>query len=198
VDVDGRFGLLQATNHLLEQGHRRIAHISWPEGSQTGWHREEGYRAALAEAGIEVDPAWIQRAENSAQAGAGAMRRLLALPSDRRPTAVACVSDLMAIGAMNVAAGFGLKVGSEFGIVGFDDLPMAEYLQPSLTSLRQPIPEVGAAVVDLLVQQIKGETTTLKSRVLRPELAIRASSLRRPARALRPTPSPEIQAQERP
>lgn len=176
VDVDGQNGIAQATQHLLDQGHTGIGFVTWPEGSQTGWHREQGYLTTLQEAGLEVDSQWIIRGDNSAQAGAAGLNRLLALPEARRPTAVVCVSDLMAIGTMNAAAAAGLMVGRDIAITGFDNIPMAEYLHTPLTSVRQPIHEIGTHVVDLLTRQIQGEPINTKTILLKPELVVRASS----------------------
>lgn len=176
VDVDGQCGIELATSHLLNQGHQRIGFVTWPEGSQTGWHREQGYLLTLQAAGIAVDPQWITRGDNSAQVGAQGMNQLLALPVSRRPTAVICVSDLMAIGAMNAAAAAGLTVGQDIAITGFDDIPMAEYLHTPLTSVRQPIQQIGRYVADLVAKQIRDEPIEQKGILFKPELVIRASS----------------------
>lgn len=176
VDVDGYHGLRLAVEHLLAQGHRRVAFLGWPAGSQTGAHREHGYRDALAAAGVEPDPAWLLRGEHSAQLGRAAVRQLLGLPEAHRPTALACVSDLVAIGALNEAHRAGLKVGQDLAITGFDDMPLVQYMQPPLTSVCQPIPEVAEAVVDLLLKQIKEEPIAQKNILLKPELVVRESS----------------------
>jgi DNA-binding LacI/PurR family transcriptional regulator len=175
VDVDGRYGIELTMSHLLEQGHRRIAFITWPEGSQSGYHREQGYLYSLQEAGIRANPAWIRRGEDVAQTGTQGLNELLALPEDERPTAVACVSDLIAIGAMNAAAAAGLLVGQDVAITGFDDVPMAEFLHPPLTSVRQPIAEVGQRIIDLLVAQINDEAVICSGTLLRPQLVVRES-----------------------
>lgn len=176
VDVDGYHGLRLTVEHLLEQGHRRIAFLGWPAGSQTGAHREQGYRDALAAAGVEPDPDWILRGEHSAQLGRTAVRQLLAMPEADRPTALACVSDLVAIGALNEANRAGTRVGEDLAITGFDDMPLVQYMQPPLTSVRQPIIKVGEAVVDLLFKQIEEEPIEQKGILLKPELVIRESS----------------------
>lgn len=175
VDVDGRYGIRLVVDHLVEQGHRRIALLSWPQGSMVGEHREQGYLDGLHAAGIELDPEWISRGSNTVQMGSRETTRLLSLPADRRPTAVVCVSDQIAVGAMNAAAAAGLQVGRDIAVTGYDDAPMAEFLHPPLTSVRQPIPEVGQQVVDLLLRQIEGETIAQKGILLKPELIIRKS-----------------------
>ncbi|MCZ7673648.1 MAG: substrate-binding domain-containing protein [Chloroflexi bacterium] len=98
------------------------------------------------------------------------------LPAGDRPTAVVCVSDLIAIGALNDASAAGLRVGQDIAITGYDDMPMSQYLTPSLTTVRQPIATVGQQVVDLLLKQIKGQPIVEKGILLEPELIIRESS----------------------
>lgn len=176
VDIDGSAGLRQVVNHLLERGHTRIGLISWPKGSRTGSERESGYLTALRSAGIGIDPDWIARATNTPSEGVRAIRELLSLPEDRRPTAVACVSDEIAIGAMNEAAAMGYTIGNDLAITGFDDAPAAAILHPALTTVRQPIARVGEEVVKLVLKQINNEPIENKGILLAPELIIRASS----------------------
>jgi DNA-binding LacI/PurR family transcriptional regulator len=176
VDVDGYYGLKATVEHLLQRGHRRIAFITWPEGSQSGAAREKGYREALAAAGISPHPEWIIRGQNSAELGQSAVRRLLALPAEKQPTALACVSDLVAIGALNALQAAGLIAGEDVAVTGFDDIPLVQYTQPPLTSVRQPINRIGETVIDMLLRQINGEPIDQKTVILRPKLIIRASS----------------------
>lgn len=176
VDVDGQHGLRLVVEHLLDRGHRRIGFITWPSGSQSGSYREKGYRQALEKHGIEPDEQLIVRGEHSASLGRHGVRKLLRLPAERRPTAVACVSDLVAIGAVDGAAREGVQVGQELAITGFDDFPLVQYTQPPLTSVRQPIAAVGEQVVRLLLKQIDGEEVEQKGILLKPELIVRASS----------------------
>lgn len=183
VDVDGRYGIEITVAHLLEQGHRRIGCITWPEGSQTGQHREEGYINGLHREGIIFEPAWIQRGAESAENGARGISRLLELPREIRPTAVVCVSDLIAIGAMGAVAAAGLEVGRDIAVTGFDDVPMAEFLHPPLTTVRQPIPAVGRLIIEMLLPQINGAPLPRKTVLLKPELVIRKSSLQSGATA---------------
>ncbi len=104
------------------------------------------------------------------------MEALLALPPDRRPTAVVTMSDLMAIGAMNALHEAGLQPGRDVSVVGFDDVPMAQYLHPPLTTLRQPVAEVGARVVEMLLKLIRGEPLPERKVLLPPRLIVRESS----------------------
>jgi len=176
VDVDGEHGMYCVVQHLLQRGHRCIGFITWPEGSQSGSYREAGYRRALQESGIEVRKEWIVRGENSAELGQRGVQQLMQLPVASRPTAVVCVSDLIAMGALNGAAGAGIEVGKDLAITGFDDVSLVQYTQPPLTSVRQPIAAVGEQVIDLLLRQIHGGEINQKGILLKPELIIRASS----------------------
>lgn len=178
VDVDNRSGMRQVTRHLVESGHQRIALITWPEGSKAGTEREAGYFQALAAAGLEPASQYIQRGENSVRNGFGLMQRLLALPKKERPTAVACVTDDLAIGAMNAVASHGMQVGHDIAITGFDNLPMSEFLYPPLTTVQQPIAEAGHMTVELLLSQLDGRPVAQKGILLEPTLVLRQSSER--------------------
>lgn len=175
VDVDGEVGIRLAVDHLVALGHQRIGLIAWPEPSLVGHYRHRGYVAALGSAGISLDPAWVVRAEHMEVAGRQAMHTLLDLPSSRRPTAVVALSDLMAIGAMNAIYEAGLCPGRDVAIVGFDDIPTAQYLRPSLTTLRQPIDEIGERVVNMLLKLIRGEELAERHILLAPTLIVRES-----------------------
>jgi DNA-binding LacI/PurR family transcriptional regulator len=166
----------QVVNHLTAAGHRRIGLITWPEGSKAGSHRERGYAAGLAAAGIDTEGAWIFRGENLMQTGMEGMAALLALPPGERPTAVACVSDLIAVGAVNAAAAAGLRVGVDIAVTGYDDSPQAQFLHPPLTSVRQPVRAVSREVVRLLLAQLRQETDESQGLLLTPELIVRQSS----------------------
>jgi DNA-binding LacI/PurR family transcriptional regulator len=176
VDVDGAAGLRAATEHLLSLGHQRIALIGWPEDSLTGKFRVRGYLEAMQAASRSVEPSWIARGEHSAQFGETAARQWLDVPTAQRPTAIIALSDLMAIGAMNAIQERGLEVGKDIAVVGFDDVPMAQYLRPPLTSLRQPIWEIGQQIVAMLIKLVRGEPLEEPRVLLPPRLIARASS----------------------
>ena len=176
VDIDGGHGLRIVVDHLIERGHQHIGLLTWPEGSEAGAYREEGFTSGLHQAGLDVRPDWVLRGNNSVQFGAAGMQHFRSLPEAERPTAVVCISDLIAIGALNDASAAGLRVGQDIAITGYDDIPMAQYFTPSLTTVRQPIATVGQQVVDLLLKQIKGQPIAEKGILLKPELIIRESS----------------------
>jgi DNA-binding LacI/PurR family transcriptional regulator len=176
VDVDGAAGLRLVTEHLIALGHQRIACLVWPEGSLTGRERLQGYLDAMANAGLAVEADWVMIAENTHDDAYLATQRLLALPPDLRPSAVVALTDLMAIGVMNAASNAGLTVGRDLAVTGFDDAPITRFLHPPLTSLSQPLDEVGERLVSMLVGVLRGQPVVEPRVLLLPKLVIRASS----------------------
>lgn len=175
VDVDGETGMKDVVHHLTSQGHQRIGLITWPEGSRAGADRERGYYIGLEEAGIAAHDNWVCRGNNDLSTGIDSVQHFFSLPANQRPTAVCCVSDQIAIGAINECTARNLKVGRDFAVTGYDDSPMAPFLHPPLTTVRQPIQQVGEQIVDLLLKQINGIAIDQKNILLRPELIIRDS-----------------------
>jgi LacI family transcriptional regulator len=149
-------GAEQAVQHLLELGHRRIAAITGPPGWVATEERRQAYRGALAAAGIAFDPALELEADFDLEPGAQAAAVLLEL--DRPPTAIFAFSDMIAIGAMRAARSRGIRIPDELSIVGFDDSAYATVVHPALTTVRQPLAEMGATAVDLLVRLMQKET----------------------------------------
>lgn len=178
VEVDNRLGGRMVTEHLLAQGHRKIAALSWPDPSRIGAERLAGYQEALAEAGIELNPDYIQRGAGTYRSGYEGAARLFALPPAERPTAIVSMVDTMAIGALHAAQQHGLRVGPDVGITGWDDTPTIQYLRPSLTSVRQPIDRVGEALVELLSNVLQDGNSSGENILLSPSLSVRESSLR--------------------
>jgi DNA-binding LacI/PurR family transcriptional regulator len=177
VDVDGRQGIRLATAHLLEQGHRRIAILGWPEGSRSGEERLRGYYDALASAGVTPNPALIVRTINSVPQTTVETSKLLKLPLAERPTAIVTLTDLMAIGAMRAIEDARLRIGYDVAVTGFDDDPTAAFIRPSITTLRQPIETLAAQVVDLLMMWIGEEALpALRRHMLIPDLIVRDTS----------------------
>jgi DNA-binding LacI/PurR family transcriptional regulator len=177
IDVDGAAGVASSVNHLLELGHRRIAALAWPESSRVGNNRMEGYFNTLAEAGIIIDPALVKRGEGRFAFGYKSTLELLALPPAEQPTALITLNDMMAIGAMQAARESGLKVGEQFAIAGFDDAPMVQYLDPPLTSVRQPVWEVGQQIIPMLLTYVEtGHPPDPISMLVPSRLVIRGSS----------------------
>ena len=124
-----------------------------------------------------MDPDWVQLAGNLYEDAYAAAQRLLALPAERRPSAVIASSDLMALGVINAGWDAGLELGRELAVVGFDDAPIARFLRPALTSLAQPIPETGERLVTMLIDAINGRPVSKRQVLLAPTLVVRDSTL---------------------
>ncbi len=159
---DQHAGGLMATRHLLEMGHRRIAHISGPEHSPHARDRRTGYIQALREAGIAPDASLIAEGDFREQGGRDAMRELLAQGSF---TAVFVANDQMAMGALNAMWERGLRCPDDISLVGFDDNLIAPFTTPPLSTVRQPLEELGRLAADRLLRDIRGD-----DQVGRPEL----------------------------
>lgn len=158
VDVDNRRGGRDAVGFLLRRGHRQIATITGPMEWLSSHARLEGYRDALRDAGVSYDPSLVEQAPGWALAdGQTAMARLL----DRRVpfTALFAYSDLVAIGAIKEMRARGLRVPEDVSVVGYDDIPVAAYVDPPLTTVRQPMREVGERAASLVLDGIGGEAT---------------------------------------
>jgi LacI family transcriptional regulator len=147
-------GGLDATGHLVQLGHRRIATITGPQQQDNAVARLAGYRTALIQAGIPVDDELVRDGDYSVDGGFHAARLLLAL--DDPPTAVFAASDDTAIGVLRAARERGLRVPEDLAVVGFDDLPVAAWLDPALTTVRQPLAEMGDTAVTLVHRAREG------------------------------------------
>lgn len=176
VDVDGMDGMRQVVRHLAEQGHERIAFVRWPTLSLAGSHRYAGYCAVMSELGLMVDERWLIEAENTPAHGQIAAQQLMALPPDVRPTAIACVSDVVAIGVMRALREMGLAVGRDVAVTGFDDIPAAEHLSPPLTSVHQPLEAIGHQLMTMLLDVLQGLAVETRQILIQPRLVVRASS----------------------
>lgn len=149
-------GAEQVMQHLLELGHRRIAAITGPPGWVATEERRRAYRDALASAGIPFDPALELEADFDFEPGAQAASVLLEL--ERPPTAIFAFSDMIAIGAMRAIRSRGITIPDELSVVGFDDTAYATIVHPALTTVRQPLAEMGATAVNLLMRLMRGDT----------------------------------------
>lgn len=141
-------GGLDATAHLVALGHRRIATITGPQDQDNAVARLAGYRTALIQAGIPVDDDLVRTGDYGVEAGFRAASLLLRL--DDPPTAVFTSSDDTALGVLRAARERGVRVPEDLSVVGFDDLPVAAWLDPALTTVRQPLAEMGDAAVTLV------------------------------------------------
>jgi LacI family transcriptional regulator len=148
VDIDNVAAARMAVDHLARLGHRRIGIISGPlDMLPGGADRLEGYRQAMAAHRLPVDDGWIVEGDYTEESGMAAARRLLSLPV----TAIFAANDNMAVGALKLIREVNLQVPEDVALVGFDDLPIAASLQPALTTVRQPIEQMGSMAADLLL-----------------------------------------------
>ena len=167
-------GADQAMKHLLDLGHRRVGQITGPPGWVATEDRRRGYRAALAAAGILPDPTLEQEAEPEIDPGRAAAEQLLDLPE--RPTAIFAFNDNIAIGAIQAARARGIRVPEELSIVGFDDIEHATIVTPALTTVRQPLAEMGRTAVSLLMRLLEGQRFETLHVELATRLVVRAST----------------------
>ena len=174
LDVDGEKGVCEAVEYLIGLGHRRIGFISPSMYLMFAEHRLAGYKRALQDNGLELDPALVVEGNLTQSGGYQRMEQLLDL--EEPPTAVVTGNDLMAFGAMETAQERGLVVGHDIAVIGFDDIPLAAYFRPTLTTVRQPIYDIGKMLSQMLIKIIKGEEPAQRQIILQPELVVRESS----------------------
>ena len=170
VDVDNVRGGREATAHLIERGHRRIATITGPLTMPAGVDRLQGYRQAMAAAGLEEGA--VEDGNFTADGGAAAMTRIL--ENGGKPDALFIASDLMARGALAVLGRAGIRVPDDIAIVGFDDSPVATSVSPQLTTMRQPSFTQGEQMAEVLLELLAGRDPRHVT-VLETELVIRDS-----------------------
>jgi DNA-binding LacI/PurR family transcriptional regulator len=154
VMIDNVQGSREATAHLIGLGHRRIAYIGDRFGHQSDTERSEGYSQALAAAGLTFVPELVVHGDSKPEEGILAMDRLLALPEP--PTAVFCYNDMTALGVLRSAHSHRLRVPWDISVVGFDDLFIASYTQPQLTTVRQPMQRMGRMAMESLLRLMEG------------------------------------------
>ena len=167
-------GARSITAHLVQLGHRRIGMVAGPHNWLAGQARLTGHASALAEAGV-LHPAELTRAgEPTTDFGYRAAGELLDLPD--RPTALACFNDKTAVGALAAAAERGLRVPGDLSVTGFDDIDLAQATSPMLTTVRQPLAEMGRMAVSLLVRLLDGHQVEALHVELATDLIVRGST----------------------
>lgn len=171
VDVDNTQGARRAVEHLLKGGRRRIATIAGPSNMMAGLDRLAGYREALREAGLAVDEALVKEGRFDEDSGFEALEQLLPL----EPDAVFVANDLMAVGALHALRQAGRRVPDQVALVGFDDAPVAMFTDPPLTTVRQPMHQLGVTAVNLLLRLLQDGAQGPLHEVLPTELIVRAS-----------------------
>lgn len=178
VLVDNEHGAQLATEHLVNEGFQRIGYISGPRRVSTAADRLRGYRHGLHARGIAVDESLIRLADFREDGGYQAMSALLALPEP--PDAVFAANNLMTIGAVECLVDQGITIPAQMGVVGFDEIPWAHLVRPSLSTVTQPTYEVGRTAGLLLSERIVTPSRPKSVVRLLTELQVRESSRRRP------------------
>jgi LacI family transcriptional regulator len=174
VSAAHSMGASEAVEHLLSLGHRRIAAITGPRGWIATEERLRGYRGALAAAGVMPDPDLVVESNFLAEGGIEAALSLLDLPDP--PTAVFAFNDMLAIGVLQAARLRGMHTPDDLSVVGFDDTFEASIVTPTLTTVRQPLAEMGRMAVNLLVRQLQNQRIEALHVQLETKLVVREST----------------------
>lgn len=185
VSADNLTGGFEATQHLIDLGHRRIGFIGATLSNRSSLKRMQGYLNALEAHGIEIDERLITGRKEAVsevpgysteKMGYEGMKRLLSLPNP--PTAVFARNDFTAVGAMTATKEAGLSIPDDIAIVGFDDIPLAVHTSPALTTVRQPMRLQGQLAAEMLLKRITSdESVDSDERILNCELIIRGSTV---------------------
>lgn len=171
VGVDNVLSACVATHHLIEQGHRVIGYLAGPPEHASSDDRLSGYQRALMQARIPFDSSLVQPGNGRTDGGEHVARLLSRSPV---PTAIFCYNDLTAIGALRALKARGLRVPHDIALVGFDDIEFASYVDPPLTTVRQPKDEMGRLAMRMLIDLLQGKTVT--DIVVPGELIVREST----------------------
>lgn len=175
IDVDGATGIEMAVQHLVELGHRRIGYLTPPNEQHLTRFRWDGFESGMTKANLTIDPQLIYEGDFSEKSGQRGTHELLDLSNP--PTGIICSNDRMAFGAMRAIQARGLVVGKDISVVGFDDLPLAHYSNPPLTTLSQPFHEIGKMLFKLLMSRISPTAKPMSGGImLKPMLQVRQST----------------------
>lgn len=174
VNIDNAAAAEEGVDYLISLGHKRIGVIAGNMTSPSSLGRFEGYKRALAKAGIEFDEQLLQIGNYALPGAAEATRKLANLTN--RPTAIFAFSDEMAMSCMSTLHKMGFKIPQDFSVLGFDNIRYAEFCSPSLTTVAQPMTEIGIACMELLLPQLNGEPMQPIKRVLPHQLMVREST----------------------
>jgi len=174
IEVDSFNGMLKLIAHLVERGYERIAYIGGDPNLKINHDRIRGYQAGLSSAGIESDPELIVHGNMTSEGGYHAAELLFALSAS--PTAIACINDVTAIGAMHAAREHGMIVGRDIAIAGFDGIADSAHASPPLTTLDQPIYTIARQLANMILTMAVGKTLENKQIKIQPQLLIRSST----------------------
>ncbi|MFJ9451360.1 LacI family DNA-binding transcriptional regulator [Herbaspirillum sp. NPDC101397] len=178
VAVDNAAGGALAAEHLLTLGRRRIACIGGPESLDISAERIAGLRRKLQAAGVVIAPDLLAYADFTSAGGYAAARALLS--TSQPPDAIFCCNDLMAIGALRAAAERGIDVPDQLSVIGFDDIDLAQFVHPPLTSVSQNTRTLGQLTAQCLLERIADPTRPVQRKTITPQLHVRGSTVRSP------------------
>jgi LacI family transcriptional regulator len=173
VDEDGEFGMSLVIDYLYQLGHRRIACLLPPEDLTFAYYRRRGIEQKSQQLGLFPNQIRLEVADLTQRGGYQVTQTLL--NQEPPPTAIIACNDLMAFGAMSAAQDGGLQVGKDISITGFDDIPLAEHSHPPLTTIHQPVYQIGGMVTEMLVKKIRGQVLDNERVLLQPSLIVRSS-----------------------
>jgi len=182
VNADDFEGGRLATQHLIELGHRNIVHFQGPDEIASAWLRASGFRSAMTAAGLPYSDASCIPAGFKLKGGYAAMSQLLRRPAAEQPTAIFAANDLCAEGVVRALRDAGRQVPEEFSVVGYDDSPSAELVEPALTSVHAPVYTEGVVAASMLIALVEKRPVETKHAILPVDLKIRASTAPPPGR----------------
>ena len=174
IRIDNRAAAKMIVDYLISLGHRRIGVISGLKDNPHAIDRLEGYKDSLAQAGIQFEQTLVAEGDYSMRSGLNAASYLCNMSN--RPTAIFCMNDEMAIGAMHTLKASKIRIPEDISVTGFDDISYANYCDPSLTTISQPAEEMGKMAMDMLLKLIEGETLEQRECVLPTNFIIRQST----------------------
>jgi len=177
VEIDNVQGAFDATQHLLDLGHRRVGCITGLANSNLNAERILGYRRALTERGIAFDPTLLRTGDYTAAAGMRESLALLRLPEP--PTAIFACNDLMAMGVMRAVQERGLRIPADMAVIGFDGLAITAQCFPPLSTIEQPVAEMSVAAIAMLLDRIKSGAAPARVQTFAAKLVTRTSTIGR-------------------
>ena len=179
--LDYTTGVRAAVTHLMDLGHRKIGFLAGPHKLHSAITRENDFRTATSEAGLQVEPAWVIECDHTLRGGVAGFERLRALSS--QPTAVLCSNDMTAIGVLRAVYMSGLRVPQDLSVVGLDDIDFAEFTLPPLTTIRLSRADLARAAFDALRLQAEGSPKFQREFLVSTSLVVRGSTGAPPAQA---------------
>ncbi len=172
--LDYTTGIRTAIQHLIDLGHRKIGFLAGPHKLHSAITRENNFRTATRDAGLEIDPSWVIECDHTLRGGVTGFERLRALTSP--PTGILCSNDMTAIGVLRAAYMGGLRVPQDLSVIGLDDIDFAEFTLPPLTTIRLSRVDLARAAFDALSAQTEGTSKFQREFLVTTSLVVRGST----------------------